>query len=99
MILVDSSVWINYFNGSLTPATDRLDELLRRQRLTLQELANATAVSLAAWKSSLGELERLAVGDLILTEVLQGFADDRDFSAARIVLSSFDMVELVGCPL
>jgi hypothetical protein len=96
MILVDSSVWINYFNGSSTPATNKLDGLLQRQRLTLQQLANATAGSLAAWKSSLGELERLAIGDLILTEVLQGFADDRDFSAARTILSSFDLVELGG---
>jgi hypothetical protein len=96
MILVDSSVWINYFNGSSTPATNKLDGLLQRQRLTLQQLANATAGSLAAWKSSLGELERLAISDLILMEVLQGFADDRDFSAARTILSSFDLVELGG---
>jgi len=96
MILVDSSVWINYFNGSLTPATEKLDGLLRRQRLTLQQLASVTAASLAAWKSNLGELQRLAVGDLILTEVLQGFADDRNFKAARTILSSFDVVELGG---
>ena len=96
MILVDSSVWINYFNGSSTPATNKLDGLLQRQRLTLQQLANATAGSLAAWKSSLGELERLAIGDLILTEVLRGFADDRDCSTARTILSSFDLVELGG---
>ncbi len=96
MILVDSSVWINYFNGSLTPATEKLDGLLKRQRLTLRQLASATAASLAVWKSSLAELERLAVGDLILTEVLQGFTDDRDFATARTILSSFDVVELGG---
>lgn len=28
MILVDSSVWIDYFRGTQTPATDRLDALL-----------------------------------------------------------------------
>ena len=28
MILVDSSVWIDYFNGRATRQTDRLDELL-----------------------------------------------------------------------
>ena len=96
MILVDSSDWVNYFNGSVTPGTKKLDGLLRRQRLTLQQLTNATAASLTAWKSSLGELERLAVGDLILTEVLQGFADDREFSAARTILSAFDVVEVGG---
>ena len=31
MILVDSSVWIDYFNGRQTPATDRLDGLLGRE--------------------------------------------------------------------
>jgi len=28
MIIVDSSVWIDYFNGQDTPQTDKLDELL-----------------------------------------------------------------------
>ena len=28
MILVDSSVWIDFFNGARTPETDRLDALL-----------------------------------------------------------------------
>ncbi|MCB1674151.1 MAG: PIN domain nuclease [Pseudomonadales bacterium] len=28
MILVDSSVWIDYFNGHVTPQTDKLDALL-----------------------------------------------------------------------
>jgi predicted nucleic acid-binding protein len=96
MILVDSSVWIGYFNGSLTPPTRKLDWLLKRQRLTLQQLASATAASLAEWKSSVAELDRIAVGDLILTEVLQGFREDGDFAAARTILSSFDVVELGG---
>ena len=33
MILVDSSVWIDYFNGRPTAATDRLDNLLSHQLL------------------------------------------------------------------
>jgi len=33
MILVDSSVWIDYFNGSSTPATNRLDALLGEELL------------------------------------------------------------------
>lgn len=70
MILVDSSVWIGYFNGNATPATNRLDGLLGQ--------------------------EILAVGDLILTEVLQGFADDREFSAAQKMLTSLFLVELCG---
>ena len=40
--------------------------------------------------------EPLAIGDLILTEVLQGFSDDRDFNQARKLLTSLVVVELGG---
>jgi len=40
--------------------------------------------------------ELLVVGDLILTEVLQGFTRDRDFNAARKMLTSMIVVELGG---
>jgi predicted nucleic acid-binding protein len=40
--------------------------------------------------------EPLAIGDLILTEVLQGFADERDFNAARKMLASLTAVQLGG---
>jgi predicted nucleic acid-binding protein len=36
----------------------------------------------------------LAIGDLILTEVLQGFEDERDFNQARRMLASLTVVEL-----
>ncbi|HEY7392164.1 MAG TPA: PIN domain nuclease [Bryobacteraceae bacterium] len=70
MILVDSSVWIDYFNGGLTPQTDKLDRLLGR--------------------------EPLAIGDLILVEVLQGFDDDREFRTARKLLTSLTLIEIGG---
>jgi len=70
MILVDSSVWIDYFKGVSSPQADLLDDLLER--------------------------EALYVGDLIVTEVLQGFRYDEDFSSARALMLSFDMVELAG---
>jgi predicted nucleic acid-binding protein len=70
LILVDSSVWIDYFKGTIAPHTDRLDSLLGH--------------------------ELLAVGDLILTEVLQGFPNDRDFNTARKMLTSLTVVELGG---
>jgi predicted nucleic acid-binding protein len=38
----------------------------------------------------------VAVGDLILTEVLQGFADERDFNRARKMLASLTVVESGG---
>lgn len=70
MILVDTSVWIDYFRGTSTPQAEELDALLDR--------------------------EPLATGDLILAEVLQGFASDRDFNRARKLLTSLIVVDLAG---
>ena len=38
MILVDSSVWIDYFRGQRTPASDRLDELLGVEAIATGDL-------------------------------------------------------------
>ena len=70
MILVDSSVWIDYFRGRANPQTERLDSLLGR--------------------------EPLAVGDLILAEVLQGFVSDREFNQARKLLTSLTVIDMGG---
>ena len=70
MIFVDSTVWIDYFRGTSTPETDRLDALL---------------VS-----------DLIATGDLVLTEVLQGFAGDREFNQARKLLTSLVVVDVGG---
>ena len=70
MILVDSSVWIDYFNGTVTPQTEKLDRLLGQ--------------------------EPLAIGDLTLAEVLQGFQSERDFNEARRLLTSLTVVALGG---
>ena len=69
MILVDSSVWIDYFKGLRTRQVDRLDSLLGS--------------------------EPLAIGDLILAEVLRGFSDDSAFEEAKRLLTSLTVVELV----
>ena len=69
-LLVDSSVWIDFFNGSITPETDYLND-------------------------ALGD-EPIVVGDLILVEVLQGFRRQSDFDAARIALTSFPVLAMVG---
>src|SRR5271163_4999024 len=70
MIVVDTSVWIDYFNGRPTAAADLLDSLLAR--------------------------ERLAIGDLILAEVLQGFRSDLDFRRALALLSALEFQAMVG---
>lgn len=38
MILVDSSVWIDFFRGTVTPETERLDALLGRELLLVGDL-------------------------------------------------------------
>jgi predicted nucleic acid-binding protein len=38
VILVDSSVWIDYFNGTETPATKKLDNLLGVQPICTGDL-------------------------------------------------------------
>jgi predicted nucleic acid-binding protein len=70
VILVDSSVWIDFFRGTATAASEKLDRIL--------------------------DVERLYVGDLIVTEVLQGFKNDSDFRAAKTTLESFTMVQIGG---
>ena len=70
MIVVDSSVWIDYFNGVDSAASERLDALLGA--------------------------EPLAVGDLILTEVLQGFRSDADYRTAKDLMTSLTVLEMLG---
>lgn len=38
MTLVDSSVWIDYFNGLVAPQTDRLDEILGKEAIVIGDL-------------------------------------------------------------
>jgi hypothetical protein len=63
-------VWIDYFRGTITSQTEKLDSLLGR--------------------------EPLAIGDLILIEVLQGFANESEFKQALDLLISLTVVELGG---
>lgn len=69
-LLVDSSVWIDYFNGVTSAHTDYLDAALGQQEII--------------------------IGDLILTEVLQGFRFQKDFEQARSALLKFPVRPMVG---
>lgn len=73
MILVDSSVWVDYFRGVDSAPVEKLDLLLGG--------------------------EPLAIGDLILTEVLQGFTAERDFMTAKRLLMSLHVVEIGGADI
>jgi predicted nucleic acid-binding protein len=70
MILVDSSVWIDYFNGRKTWQTNLLNNLLSDVPII--------------------------IGDLILTEVLQGFRSDKDYESAKSYLSDLPFRQMVG---
>ena len=70
MILVDSSVWIDYFSGNGSQETDFLDGVLG--------------------------VRAVAIGDLILTEVLQGFRHDKDYKTAKRLLKELTIFELLG---
>lgn len=69
-MLVDTSVWIGYFNGRITAETDFLNLAIRARRVY--------------------------VGDLVLTEVLQGFRLDKEFEKARAALGTLPVLTLVG---
>jgi hypothetical protein len=48
---------------------------------------------------SLVTTHRLAVGDLIVTEVLRGFREDTSFDRARKLFEKFVLIELAGYPV
>jgi predicted nucleic acid-binding protein len=70
MIVVDSSVWIDYLTGTDNKQTNTLDNILG--------------------------LKPVAIGDLILTEVLQGFRQDKDYKAARQLFEDVTIFDMLG---
>ena len=70
MIIVDTSVWIDHFNGKDTSETQILG---------------------AALSSHL-----VAIGDLILLEVLRGFRSDKDYNIARKCFWALERFEMLG---
>lgn len=70
MILVDSSVWVDYFRGVESWQTGRLDSLF--------------------------STDQIAVGDLILTEVLQGFNVEKQFAEALELFQTVQLIRLGG---
>lgn len=70
MIVVDSSVWIDFLNGRNTPPARRLRELLGR--------------------------EEIALGDLMLCEILQGLESERSAAEVEALLRRFAIVPMVS---
>ncbi len=73
MLIVDTTVWIDYFNGQVNPETDYLEQAVSR--------------------------ELILMGDLILTETLQGFREERDFQTALQAFSTFAQVNMLDTQL
>jgi len=73
VILVDSSVWIDYFRSADTPQVTLLDSLFGRTRI--------------------------AIGDLVAAEVLQGVRDEKEFRLVRKVFDTFTRLDLCGYDL
>ena len=69
MIMIDSSVWIDFFNGSEEDAVSALVRLIDDE-------------------------EEIYISEIILTEVLQGFKDDREYEEARQCLLRFPIARL-----
>jgi predicted nucleic acid-binding protein len=69
MMVVDSSVWIDYFNGRPTAETEVLDRLAGM---------------------------RIVIGDLIIAEVLQGFASESEFRRAEQIFAALEFRPIAG---
>lgn len=69
MVVVDSSVWIDYFNGRPTAEADALSRL---------------------------PTPHLIIGDLIMTEVLQGFAFESHFLGVEKVFGAVEFRQMGG---
>lgn len=70
MIIADTSVWIDYFNGIVSTHTDELDAQLYEGNI--------------------------ALGDLILLEILQGIKSDKEYTKTKKTLETLDQYEMLG---
>jgi predicted nucleic acid-binding protein len=74
VILVDSSVWIDYFRGA----------------------RNRPVEQLLAWLQGSMATVDLGVADLVVFEVMRGFASPKEQKRARDLLLALDIVEIGG---
>ena len=70
MILVDTSVWVDYFNGIINQKTNYLDLILGN--------------------------DMVITCDIILTEILQGFRNDKDYQIAKQHMESIYYYQFIN---
>lgn len=85
MILVDSSVWIDYFNGQATPETNKLDALLGVEPLGIGDLILTEVLrgfrSDADYQTAKKLMMTLSIFDMLGTDLAIHSADN--FRALR----------------
>ncbi|MGR6980265.1 type II toxin-antitoxin system VapC family toxin [Testudinibacter sp. P27/CKL/0425] len=70
MIIADTDIWIDYFNGVITPHTDYLDNTL--------------------------QTGQVALTDVILMEILQGFRLEKEYRQAKTALAVLSCFDILG---
>ena len=70
MILVDSSVWIDYFRGVVSPQTDRLDSLLGQELLVTGDLIVAEVLQGFQSEAAFNKAKRLMTGSLTVVSLV-----------------------------
>lgn len=73
MVIVDTSVWVDYFNDRDTPQVARLESLL--------------------------DIRSIAIGDLILCEILQGMRTEGRAAQTLRVLSEYVLIPMLNTRL
>jgi len=70
MVVVDTSIWIDYLRGTSYKKIEKLEEIL--------------------------DTDRIIIGDLIITELLQGFRNKKDLDKINLLINSFEYRDMVG---
>ena len=70
MVVVDTSIWIDYLRGANYKKMERLEEIL--------------------------DSDRIIIGDLIITELMQGFRNKKDLSKIELLIDSLEYKDMLG---
>lgn len=69
MILVDSSVWIDYFRNEITPETTRLDGLLGAQEVVSGDLILAEVLQGVSSEREFNLVKRMMTGTMLVVSL------------------------------
>lgn len=70
MIMVDSSVWIDYFRGVTSPETDRLDSILGQELLLTGDLIVAEVLQGFQPEAEFNKAKHLMTGNLTVVSLV-----------------------------